>query len=174
MHTRIHAWEMQAYMHSCINTYIYAHTHIPTRIPMLPVGLDPSALNYGLKTTMNSDEAVCRGGALQCAMLSSRVKVRFVRTFVCTFVCWWFIRLLVAFFSDSCTHLWTDIHASVYITVHATVYITACIPFHLCSCSCVSLLHIRTTGKDVQYYRQSAVWHCGAFRLCHRGLERRR
>jgi len=39
------------------------------------LGLDPSALNYGLKTTMNSDEAVARGGALQCAMLSSRMKV---------------------------------------------------------------------------------------------------
>lgn len=40
------------------------------------LGLDPTALNYGLKTTMNADEAVCRGGALQCAMLSSRVKVK--------------------------------------------------------------------------------------------------
>eukprot|EP01042_Synura_sphagnicola_P007901 gene7901-10117_t len=40
------------------------------------MGLDPSLLNYGLKTTMNSDEAVARGAALQCAMLSSRVKVK--------------------------------------------------------------------------------------------------
>ena len=40
------------------------------------LGLDPAALNYGLKTTMNADEAVSRGGALQCAMLSSRVKVK--------------------------------------------------------------------------------------------------
>lgn len=40
------------------------------------LGLDPSALNYGLKTTMNADEAVARGGALQCAMLSSRMKVK--------------------------------------------------------------------------------------------------
>lgn len=40
------------------------------------LGLDPAALNYGLKTTMNSDEAVARGSALQCAMLSSRVKVK--------------------------------------------------------------------------------------------------
>jgi heat shock 70kDa protein 4 len=40
------------------------------------LGLDASLVNYGLKTTMNSDEAVCRGGALQCAMLSSRVKVK--------------------------------------------------------------------------------------------------
>lgn len=40
------------------------------------LGLDASALNYGLKTTMNADEAVARGGALQCAMLSSRVKVK--------------------------------------------------------------------------------------------------
>jgi heat shock protein 4 len=38
------------------------------------LGLDPTALNYGLKTTMNADEAVSRGGALQCAMVSSRVK----------------------------------------------------------------------------------------------------
>lgn len=40
------------------------------------LGLDPAALNYGLKTTMNSDEAVARGGALQCAMVSSRMKVK--------------------------------------------------------------------------------------------------
>lgn len=40
------------------------------------LGLDPSAMNYGLKTTMNADEATSRGGALQCAMLSSRVKVK--------------------------------------------------------------------------------------------------
>eukprot|EP01042_Synura_sphagnicola_P006132 gene6132-7829_t len=40
------------------------------------MGLDPSLLSYGLKTTMNSDEAVARGAALQCAMLSSRVKVK--------------------------------------------------------------------------------------------------
>mmetsp|Transcript_43317 Transcript_43317/g.31630 ORF Transcript_43317/g.31630 Transcript_43317/m.31630 type:complete len:830 (-) Transcript_43317:216-2705(-) len=38
--------------------------------------LDPQAMNYGLKTTMNADEAVCRGAALQCAMLSSRMKVK--------------------------------------------------------------------------------------------------
>jgi heat shock protein 4 len=40
------------------------------------LGLDPAALNYGLKTTMNADEAVARGAALQCAMLSSRMKVK--------------------------------------------------------------------------------------------------
>lgn len=40
------------------------------------IGLDASAMNFGLKTTMNSDEAVCRGAALQCAMLSSRVMVK--------------------------------------------------------------------------------------------------
>jgi len=40
------------------------------------LGLDAAAMNYGLKTTMNSDEATARGGALQCAMLSSRVKVK--------------------------------------------------------------------------------------------------
>ena len=32
--------------------------------------------NFGLKTTMNSDEAVARGAALQCAMLSSRIRVQ--------------------------------------------------------------------------------------------------
>lgn len=40
------------------------------------LGLDPTAMNYGLKTTMNSDEAVARGGALLCAMNSSRMKVK--------------------------------------------------------------------------------------------------
>jgi len=40
------------------------------------MSLDASLVNYGLKTTMNSDEAVARGAALQCAMLSSRVKVK--------------------------------------------------------------------------------------------------
>lgn len=40
------------------------------------LGLDPSAVNYGLKTTMNSDEAVARGAALQCAMESSRIQVK--------------------------------------------------------------------------------------------------
>ena len=40
------------------------------------LGLDPNALNYGLKTTMNSDEAVARGNALQCAMSSSRMRVK--------------------------------------------------------------------------------------------------
>merc|ERR1712023_96475 len=40
------------------------------------LGLDVNAVNHGLKTTMNSDEAVCRGAALQCAMLSSKIKVK--------------------------------------------------------------------------------------------------
>ncbi len=40
------------------------------------LGVDPNALNFGLKTTMNSDEAVARGGALQAAMMSSRMKVK--------------------------------------------------------------------------------------------------
>jgi heat shock protein 4 len=40
------------------------------------LGLDASAMNFGLKTTMNSDEAVARGSALQCAILSSRMKVK--------------------------------------------------------------------------------------------------
>lgn len=38
--------------------------------------LDPTAMNYGLKTTMNSDEAVARGCALQAAIVSSRMKVK--------------------------------------------------------------------------------------------------
>ena len=40
------------------------------------MGLDASQVNYGLKTTMNSDEAVARGAALQCAIESSRIKVK--------------------------------------------------------------------------------------------------
>lgn len=38
--------------------------------------LDPTAMNYGLKSTMNADEAVVRGCGLQCAIESSRVKVK--------------------------------------------------------------------------------------------------
>jgi heat shock protein 4 len=38
--------------------------------------LDPAAVNCGLKTTMNSDEAVARGASLQCAIESSRIKVK--------------------------------------------------------------------------------------------------
>lgn len=40
------------------------------------LGLDASLVNYGLKTTMNSDEAVSRGATLQCAIVSSRIKVK--------------------------------------------------------------------------------------------------
>ena len=40
------------------------------------LGLDSTAMHFGLKTTMNSDEAVARGTALQCAMVSSRIKVK--------------------------------------------------------------------------------------------------
>ena len=40
------------------------------------LGLDAAAMNYGLKTTMNADEAVARGGALQCAIESVRIKVK--------------------------------------------------------------------------------------------------
>merc|ERR1711968_416111 len=40
------------------------------------LGLDTSLVNNGLKTTMNSDEACARGSALQCAMLSSKIKVK--------------------------------------------------------------------------------------------------
>lgn len=37
--------------------------------------LDRSKMNYGLSTTLNADEAVARGCALQCAILSSRFQV---------------------------------------------------------------------------------------------------
>lgn len=37
---------------------------------------DTTELNCGLKTTMNADEASARGAALQCAMESSRVRVK--------------------------------------------------------------------------------------------------
>lgn len=39
------------------------------------LGLDQSATNNGLSTTMNSDESVARGAALQSAILSPRFKV---------------------------------------------------------------------------------------------------
>lgn len=39
------------------------------------LGLDSSATNNGLSTTMNADEAVARGAALQSAILSPRFKV---------------------------------------------------------------------------------------------------
>jgi len=39
------------------------------------LGLDVNATNCGLSTTMNADEAVCRGAALQSAILSPRFKV---------------------------------------------------------------------------------------------------
>ena len=38
--------------------------------------LDQSGTNYGLSTTMNADEAVARGAALQAAILSPRFKVK--------------------------------------------------------------------------------------------------
>jgi len=39
------------------------------------LGLDAEALNYGLHTTLNSDEAVARGATLQCAILSPLFRV---------------------------------------------------------------------------------------------------
>lgn len=39
------------------------------------LGLDSSATNHGLSTTMNADEAIARGAALQSAILSPRFKV---------------------------------------------------------------------------------------------------
>ncbi|KAG5189610.1 heat shock protein 70 [Tribonema minus] len=53
-----------------------------TRVPLVKrhlAGLlrtDPAAINYGLSCTMNADEAVARGCALQCAILSSRFRVK--------------------------------------------------------------------------------------------------
>ena len=40
------------------------------------LGLDASATNYGLKTTLNADECVSKGCAMQAAMLSPRFKVK--------------------------------------------------------------------------------------------------
>lgn len=39
------------------------------------LGTDLSATNYGLSATLNQDECVARGGALQCAMLSPSIRV---------------------------------------------------------------------------------------------------
>lgn len=53
-----------------------------TRVPMVKrhlatlLGADQSLVNYGLSCTMNADEAVARGAALQAAILSSRFKVK--------------------------------------------------------------------------------------------------
>ena len=40
------------------------------------LGLDAAATNYGLKTTLNADECVSKGCAMQAAMLSPRFKVK--------------------------------------------------------------------------------------------------
>jgi heat shock protein 4 len=40
------------------------------------LGLDKEAQNYGLSTTLNADESVARGCALQCAILSPLFKVK--------------------------------------------------------------------------------------------------
>lgn len=40
------------------------------------LGLDKDAQNYGLSTTLNADESVARGCALQCAILSPMFKVK--------------------------------------------------------------------------------------------------
>ena len=37
---------------------------------------DMKAINHGLSCTMNADEAIARGCALQCAILSSRFRVK--------------------------------------------------------------------------------------------------
>eukprot|EP00750_Incisomonas_marina_P006600 INCI14687.1.p1 GENE.INCI14687.1~~INCI14687.1.p1 ORF type:complete len:879 (+),score=202.68 INCI14687.1:124-2760(+) len=39
------------------------------------LGTDLSATNFGLSATLNQDECVARGGALQCAMLSPSIRV---------------------------------------------------------------------------------------------------
>lgn len=36
------------------------------------LGRDKSAINFGLSCTLNADESIGRGCALQCAMLSKR------------------------------------------------------------------------------------------------------
>lgn len=36
------------------------------------LGRDKAAINFGLSCTMNADESIARGCALQCAMLSKR------------------------------------------------------------------------------------------------------
>lgn len=40
------------------------------------MGRNADEMNFGLKTTMNADEAICRGAALQSAMESSRIRVQ--------------------------------------------------------------------------------------------------
>ena len=40
------------------------------------LGLDAEAVNYGLSTTLNADESIARGCALQCAMLSPLFRVK--------------------------------------------------------------------------------------------------
>lgn len=53
-----------------------------TRVPLVKshlsdlLGRDKAAINFGLSCTMNADESIARGCALQCAMLSSRFKVK--------------------------------------------------------------------------------------------------
>mmetsp|Transcript_11422 Transcript_11422/g.17001 ORF Transcript_11422/g.17001 Transcript_11422/m.17001 type:complete len:786 (+) Transcript_11422:85-2442(+) len=53
-----------------------------TRIPMVKrhlsrlLKLDENAINFGLSCTLNADESVARGCALQCAILSSRFRVK--------------------------------------------------------------------------------------------------
>lgn len=48
------------------------------RVPMVKshlselLGRDKAAINFGLSCTMNADESIARGCALQCAMLSKR------------------------------------------------------------------------------------------------------
>ncbi|CAM9352873.1 unnamed protein product [Pylaiella littoralis] len=53
-----------------------------TRVPLVKshlsdlLGRDKSAINFGLSCTLNADESIARGCALQCAMLSKRFKVK--------------------------------------------------------------------------------------------------
>eukprot|EP00752_Nemacystus_decipiens_P011694 g10378.t1 len=53
-----------------------------TRVPLVKshlaelLGRDKTAINFGLSCTLNADEAIARGCALQCAMLSKRFKVK--------------------------------------------------------------------------------------------------
>ncbi|CAB1106414.1 HSP70 [Ectocarpus sp. CCAP 1310/34] len=53
-----------------------------TRVPLVKshlaelLGRDKTAINFGLSCTLNADESIARGCALQCAMLSKRFKVK--------------------------------------------------------------------------------------------------
>jgi molecular chaperone DnaK (HSP70) len=61
---------MYIYIYTYMYIYIYIFIGGTSRVSMVKqklgeiLELDPAAMNYGLKTTMNSDEAVARGGII--------------------------------------------------------------------------------------------------------------